>query len=89
MVGKKQDSITFKQKFMLGSDVGERQTLANCDTWNLTRLVHLLDAEGIPSTDVTTVDKKASFMFWTWHFLLASFPEVSYQYVYIILAKLA
>ena len=61
------------------TDSGNYQPVgqSNVDTWNLSRLAHLLDSKGIPAKDAETIDTNSSLLLWSWHYLLASYPKVS------------
>lgn len=44
-------------------------------SWMLKRLVHLLDAPGIPQSKLESVGDLVP-IFWMWHFIMSTYPEV-------------
>ena len=74
----------FKQKFvsLIKSDIQTGLTnydihgSTNADQWNMSRLAHLLDSQGIPAAEAETIDKNSSLLLWSWHYVMASYPKV-------------
>ena len=57
-------------------DYAMNHWVSNVDQWTLSRLAHLLDSQGIPASEVATIDQNSSLLLWSWHYLLASYPAV-------------
>ncbi|XP_053405125.1 uncharacterized protein LOC123565346 [Mercenaria mercenaria] len=82
------DDVSYHHMCLTWNPVGGKATLGSrtkgdgvlkdrtsYSTWMLTRLVHLIDADGINQKSVNNTDDLVS-LFWMWHFIVSTYPEM-------------